>query len=139
LPKFKDRKFVEIDRDNITGVTEAISPRVAYQVPNKLSGGEGDINVELTFQSMEDFEPVNVIKQVEPLRKLFEARQRLNDLAAKLDGNDELDELLSEIVENTEQRDKLASEIGDANGADTGGGGSGANGADGGGEQPEES
>lgn len=143
LPKFKDRKFVEIDRDNLNGVMKSISPRVAFQVPNKLSGGEGEINVELTFQSMEDFEPVNVIKQVEPLRKLFEARQRLNDLAAKLDGNDQLDELLSEIVENTDQREKLAGEIGGANGANGAGGGEGGSGGGNGAapaeDQPEQS
>lgn len=128
LPKFKDRKFVEIDRDNINDVMKSIGPSVAFQVPNKLSGGEGDLNVALKFESLDDFEPASVIKQIDPLRKLFEARQRLNDLSAKLDGNDELDQLLSDIIENTDQKEKLRSELssngggGDADGGDADGG-----------------
>jgi type VI secretion system protein ImpB len=60
---------------------------------------------------MADFQPKNIIEQVEPLKKLFEARQRLNDLSAKLDGNDELDNLLSQIIQNTDQREKIAGEL----------------------------
>ena len=112
---YKDRKFVDIDRDNLDDVVASIEPRVAFAVPNTLSGGSGDLNVSLSFNSMDDFEPGSVIKQIEPLRELFEARQRLNDLAAKLDGNDSLDHILSDVIENTDQqkslRDELKSEI----------------------------
>ncbi len=111
LPKVKDRKFVEIDRDNFDEVLEGAAPRLAYQVPNTLAGDDSSLNVELKFTSLEDFEPVAVIKQVEPLRKLFEARQRLSDLLTKLDGNDELDGLLEEVASNTDNQKKLKDEL----------------------------
>jgi type VI secretion system protein ImpB len=101
-PPMKDRKFIMIDRDNFNDVMSAVGPRVAFQVANRLTEEDSKLNVELTFSSMDDFDPANLVQQVEPLRKLFEARQRLSDLRAKLDGNDELDRLLSEIVENTD-------------------------------------
>lgn len=102
LPKLKDRKFVEIDRDNINTVMGSIAPRIAVRVDNKLSKDGGFLNVELNFSKMDDFEPVAVVNQVPALKKLFEARGRLSDLLAKLDGNDELDSRLQEIVANTE-------------------------------------
>jgi type VI secretion system protein ImpB len=98
----KKRKFVEIDRDNFNEVLAATKPRVAFQVDNKLTDEDSKFNVELNFRSMDDFEPVAIVNQVEPLRKLLEARQRLTDLLAKLDGNDDLDRLLQEVVSNTE-------------------------------------
>ncbi len=106
-PKLKERKFVEIDRDNFNNVMESISPRVTCRVDNKLVDDDTKINVDLTFNNMDDFNPINIVKQVEPLRKLFEARQRLNDLVAKLDGNDALDSLLQEVVTNTENLQEL--------------------------------
>lgn len=109
LPKMKDRKFVEIDRDNFNDVLGSCAPRVAFQVPNRLKDDDSKLNCELTFSEMDDFEPISVIKQIKPLAKLFEARQRLNDLLGKLDGNDELDSLLSDIIGNTEQQDELKS------------------------------
>jgi type VI secretion system protein ImpB len=110
---YKDRKFVDIDRDNLDEVIGSIKPKVSFAVPNTLSGGSGDINVSLSFNSMEDFEPGSVIKQVAPLNELFEARQRLNELAAKLDGNDNLDQLLSDVIENTDQQKSLQDTIKD--------------------------
>lgn len=98
----KERKFVQIDRDNFNDVMKSVGPRLAFQVDNQLTDEDSKFNVELNFESMDDFDPVAVVQQVEPLRKLFEARQRLSDLRAKLDGNDDLDRLLREIVENTD-------------------------------------
>lgn len=98
----KGRKFVEIDRDNFDKVMESIGPRVALQVENRITDEDIKFNVVLNFSKMEDLDPVQIVHQVEPLRKLFEARQRLSDLRAKLDGNDDLDRLLQEIVENTD-------------------------------------
>jgi len=115
LPKVKDRKFVEIDRDNFDGVLEAAAPRLALRVPNKLKPDANEmLNVELKFKSMDDFGPVAVVQQIEPLRKLFEARNRLRDLLTKLDGNDELDAILCEVVASTEEQAKLRSELGAA-------------------------
>jgi type VI secretion system protein ImpB len=107
LPPLKRRKFVEIDRDNFDGVMKSISPRLAFSVPNRITDEDVQVGVELTFRGMEDFDPVAVLKQVEPLRKLFEARQRLSDLATKLDGNDELDRLLREVVASSEQLEEI--------------------------------
>lgn len=108
LAKMKDRKFVEIDRDNFDAVMTSVEPRLALRVDNKLDPDSDDkLNVELTFKTMEDFAPENLVTQHKPLAKLFEARSRLRDLLTKLDGNDELDELLSDIVKNTEAQSEL--------------------------------
>jgi type VI secretion system protein ImpB len=107
LPKLKERKFVEIDRDNFNDVLASCAPRLALRADNKLSKDDSKLNVELHFRNIDDFGPVEVIKQVEPLRKLFDARQKLMDLLAKLDGNDKLDALLQEIVDNPETQKAL--------------------------------
>ncbi len=99
LPKLKERKFAQIDRDNFNDVVKAVTPRLKYTVDNAVSKDGGRLAVELKFQHLDDFHPVNVAKQVEPLRKLLEARQRLVDLAGKLDGNDALaDELRAAVA-----------------------------------------
>jgi len=92
----KSRKFVEIDRDNFNDVLASARPRLAFQVNNVLGGSAEKLNVELSFENMDDFGPLALIEQVPALRKLFDARQRLSDLLAKLDGNDSLDSLLTE-------------------------------------------
>lgn len=111
LPKLKDRKFIEIDRDNFNKVLEGMKPRVAYRVDNKLTG-EGQIAVDLRFKSMDDFHPERVAEQVEPLRKLVEARKRLSDLLSKLDGNEKLEELLQDVISSTDSLKKLGEEAG---------------------------
>lgn len=117
LPKLKDRKFVEIDRDNFNEVMAACKPRLTFQVDNKLSDDDSKFNLELNFRNMDDFDPVNVLKQVEPLRKLYDARQRLSDLLTKLDGNDELDQLLQDVVASTESLQELKTLSADEEGA----------------------
>ena len=112
LPKIKDRKLVEIDRDNFNSVLEGMKPRVAFRADNKLTGDNSQLAVELRFKSMDDFSPENVAEQIAPLKKLLEARKRLSDLLSKLDGNDKLDELLQEIISNNESLKKLESEVG---------------------------
>jgi type VI secretion system protein ImpB len=112
LPKLKERKFVEIDRDNFDKVLAGTKPRLAYQVDNTLQGDGSKINVELQFNSMDDFAPEQVADQVAPLRKLVEARSRLTNLLSKMDGNDKLEALLQEIVTNTEALKKLSGETG---------------------------
>lgn len=107
LPKVKDRKFVEIDRDNFNDILDSINPRIVYQVPNRLADDDSKLNLELKFNNMDDFNPVNVLQQIKPLKKLFDARQRLTDLLTKLDGNDELDKLLQDVVSNTESLEEL--------------------------------
>jgi|SRR5579862_2481735 len=93
----KERKFIEIDRDNFNDVLASVAPRLALQVDNTLGAEGGKLNVELKFQNIDDFGPLNIIQQVQPLRKLYEVRQRLSDLLAKLDGNEDLDSLLTQV------------------------------------------
>jgi type VI secretion system protein ImpB len=112
LPKMKDRKFVEIDRDNFNKVLEGMKPRVAFRVDNKLSGDDTKLAVELKFKSMDDFHPENIVQQIDPLRKLAETRKKLSDLLGKLDGNDKLEELLQEVISSTESIEKLGAEAG---------------------------
>lgn len=112
LPKLKDRKFVEIDRDNFDQVLAKTAPRLAYKVDNRLSEDDTRLGVELRFKSMEDFQPENVVRQVEPLNKLLELRTKLANLRSSLYGNDKLDELLQDVVHSTESMDKLRTEMG---------------------------
>ncbi|BBO88775.1 type VI secretion system contractile sheath small subunit [Desulfosarcina ovata] len=112
LPKVKDRKFVEIDRDNFNQVLEGMKPRLAYRVDNKLTDDDSKMAVELRFKSLDDFHPERVAEQVTPVRKLVEARKRLSDLLAKLDGNDKLDEMLQDVLANTDSIEKLSQEAG---------------------------
>jgi type VI secretion system protein ImpB len=121
LPRVRDRKFVEIDRDNFNQVLAGMKPRLALRVDNKLSDDESKMRVELRFNSIEDFEPDNLVQQVDPLRKLVEARQRLSDLLSKMDGNDRLEQLLHEVVANTGAQKQLSEVLGlGANGSSNG-------------------
>lgn len=120
LPKLKERALVEIDRDNFNQVLSKIKPRLAFQVDNQLQGDGSSMNVELRFGSMDDFEPEQVARQVEPLRKLLDARNRLDSLLSKMDGNDRLEELLQEVVSNTESLKKLGEETGRSTGGASG-------------------
>src|SRR5690606_9174945 len=107
LPKLKDRKFVNVDLDNFDEVIAGMTPRAAYRVPNKLSGDGGEFAVELTFNSMDDFRPEAVVQQVEPLRKLLEARSKLAVLRNKVAGTEKLEDLLNDVLANTEQLRQL--------------------------------
>ena len=126
LPRLKERKFVEIDRDNFNSVLEGMKPRLNLRVENKLSRDGSRLGVELRFASLDDFHPERVALQVEPLRKLVEVRRRLSDLLGKLDGNDRLDELLQKVVVSPESLKLIGHHGGAANAperdqADTGG------------------
>jgi type VI secretion system protein ImpB len=103
----RDRKFVEIDRDNFDKVMEGIEPRLAFSVDNLMQNDNTKLQVELRFKSIKDFRPESIVKQYEPLRKLFQARTRLNDLIAKLDGNDQLNGLLQKIAKETDEQAKV--------------------------------
>ncbi len=102
LPPMKERKFLEIDRDNFNKVLSGMKPRLAFHVDDKISGKQGkELGIELRFNSMDDFKPDNVVKQITPLRELLEIREKLDDLSKKMDGNDKLEELMNEILKNT--------------------------------------
>lgn len=107
-PKLRERKFVNIDRDNFDDVIKAVEPRAAFQVENKLSDQGGKFGVDLKFKSMKDFSPDALVAQIEPLRRLIEARSKLADLRNKMAGNDKLEDLLSDVLHNTEQLQALS-------------------------------
>jgi len=112
LPQVKERKFVNIDRDNFNQVLAGMKPHIAYKVDNKLTNDDTKMGVDLNFRNLDDFEPEQVVNQVEPLRKLLDARRRLSDLVHKLDGNDKLDEILQNVVGNTESLKKVGAAAG---------------------------
>lgn len=117
LPKLKERKFVEIDRDNFNDILESINPRLALRVSNTLEEpavneetGEAtypETNVELFFSSMDDFSPLNIVKNVPALEKLYAIRSRLKDMLTKLDGNDELEALLKKLMTDSAFKDEV--------------------------------
>lgn len=99
LPAMEQRKFLEIDIDNFDDRLKSMKPRVAFQVPNTLTG-EGNMPVDITFESMDDFSPAAVAKKVEPLRKLLEARTQLSNLLTYMDGKSGAEELLSKVMQD---------------------------------------
>ncbi|CAN5800920.1 type VI secretion system contractile sheath small subunit [soil metagenome] len=108
LAPLKDRKFVEIDPDNFNQVLAGMKPRVAFNVDNKLQDDGSKMGIDLKFSNLEDFEPDNIVNQVEPLRKLVEARQKLSDLRSKMDGNDKLESILQDIISNSDKQKELS-------------------------------
>ena len=99
LPQVSDRKFLEFSVDNFDDRLKAIRPRVAMQVPNTLTG-EGNLNVELHFESMADFSPGAVARKVEPLRLLLQARQQLANLITYMDGKAGAEELVARLLKD---------------------------------------
>lgn len=112
LKPLKDRKFVNIDRDNFDEVLASMKPGLKFKVENTLAGDGSEMSVDLKFNSMDDFDPAAVVKQVEPLRKMLEARNKLRDLLAKADTSEALEERLEDILKNTENVEKIAGELG---------------------------
>lgn len=111
LPKVKERKFVEIDRDNFNDILASIKPRLALRVPNRLLGDGSDTSIELFFQNMDDFAPLDIVKQVPALAELYQSRTLLKDLLTKLDGNDTLEELLAAIMTDSGKKDGLTKDL----------------------------
>ena len=103
----KDRKFVEIDRDNFNEVMQSLAPSLSFSVDNLMDKEASSLPVALTFESIDDFSPVSLTNKVEGLKKLLASRQRLNDLLAKLDGNDELNDALLDVVSKPEELKQL--------------------------------
>jgi type VI secretion system protein ImpB len=102
-PKLKDRKFVNVDMDNFDDVMKGLEPRAVYRVPNTLSGAGGEFAVDMKFKSIDDFRPEAVVQNVEPLKKLLEARTKLADLRNKLAGNEKLEDILNDVLSSTEK------------------------------------
>jgi type VI secretion system protein ImpB len=107
----KERKFVNIDRDNFNDVLARSTPRLAVRVQNRLTDEDTKLAVELNFRQIDDFEPANVAAQIEPLKELLDLRQKLTELLSKMEGNDKLEQLLATVVANTEQAQALAKDL----------------------------
>jgi len=113
LPNLKkNRKFVNIDRDNFNDVLKGMNPRLAYRVDNQLAKDGTKLPVELKFNHIDDFTPERVTKQIKPMRELLGIRDKLADLRNKIGGNDKLEELLQDVLQNTEKLTALGRETG---------------------------
>jgi type VI secretion system protein ImpB len=111
-PPMRDRKFIQIDRDNFDDVMARMTPGLTMRVANTLKDDGTEMAVQLQFQSMEDFEPGRIVQQVEPLRKLQETRDKLRDLLSKVDRSTNLEALLEKILQSAEDIKKVQSELG---------------------------
>jgi type VI secretion system protein ImpB len=109
LKALKDRKAVNIDRDNFNDVLARATPRVAIKVDNKIAKDDTKIAVELNFKSMDDFDPAKIAAQIGPLNQLLEMRKNLNQLLSKMEGNDKLEKLLNDVIGNTEKAKAMKS------------------------------
>jgi type VI secretion system protein ImpB len=107
LQPVADRKFLEIDVDNFDSRMKAMKPRVAFQVPNSLTG-EGNLSVDLTFESMDDFSPARIAERVDGLKQLLEARQQLSNLVTYMDGKTNAEELVSKVLKDPALLQSLA-------------------------------
>jgi type VI secretion system protein ImpB len=107
LPPVADRKFLAIDVDNFDERLKSMKPRVAFQVPNTLTG-EGNISVDITFESMDDFSPAAVAKKVDALNKLLEARNELANLLTYMDGKTGAEELIAKVLQDPALLQSLA-------------------------------
>lgn len=112
LKSIKDRKFVQIDRDNFNEVLERMTPGLNLKVDNTLKGDGSQMAVDMKFSSIEDFDPGKVVDQVEPLRKLLETRNKLRDLMTKVDRSEELEGLLEQVLQNSEDLNRMAGDLG---------------------------
>ena len=108
LPPVADRKFLEIDVDNFDDRMKSMKPRAAFSVPNTLTN-EGNLSVDITFESMDDFSPAAIAKKVEPLRKLLEARTQLSNLTTYMDGKTGAENLMAQIIKDPTLLKALAS------------------------------
>ncbi len=108
----KDRKFSQVDRDNFNEVMNNVAPQVNMKVENTLEGDGSEMSVELGFKNMEDFEPQNIVEKVDPLKKLMETRNKLRDLLTKADRSEDLENLLEEVLSNSDALSSLQGELG---------------------------
>jgi len=122
LRPLKDRKFVQIDRDNINDVMARMTPGLEFKVENTLKGDGSELPVQLKFNSMQDFDPDQVVQQVKPLKELLDVRDKLRDLLTKVDRSDELESLLEKVLKEGKEGDgikALAAKLGEGSGGPT--------------------
>lgn len=112
LKPLKDRKFIQIDRDNFNDVMQKMTPGLNMRVENTMKGDGSELPVQLKFNSIDDFSPARVVDQVDPLKKLMETRDKLRDLLSKIDRSDGLEQILEQVLKNTSDLQKLSGELG---------------------------
>jgi type VI secretion system protein ImpB len=112
LKPLKDRKFIQIDRDNFNDVMARLTPGLNLKVENTLQDDGSQMAVELKFRSLEDFEPGAVVNQVPALKKLMETRNQLRDLMTKVDRSDQLEKVLERVLQSTDDLKKMGSDLG---------------------------
>lgn len=108
----RDRKFTQIDRDNFNEVMASMNPGLNFRVENTLKADGTEFGVNLAFNSIEDFEPANVARQIEPLRKLLETRNELRDLLTKVDRSEDLESILDRVLQNSEELKAFSASLG---------------------------
>lgn len=111
LKPLKERRFVQIDRDNFDEVLKRMNPKLSFKVDNKLAKDGTEFNVDLEFKSMQDFEPASIVKQVAPLDKLMSTRNKLRDLMTKIDRSEELESILERVLNNNDELQQLAQDL----------------------------
>lgn len=119
LPSVADRKFLEVDIDNFDDRMKSMKPRVAFQVPNTLTG-DGTLSVDITFERMEDFSPAAIATKVGALKQLLDARTQLNNLLTYMDGKTGAEELIGEVLQNPALLSSLAAAPKPADGESSG-------------------
>ncbi len=112
LKPLKDRRFVQIDRDNFDEVLKSMTPGLQLKVKNTIAGDDSEFAVNLKFESMDDFEPAAIVNQVEPLKKLLDTRNKLRDLSTKADRSEELESILERVLNNEADLNELAEAVG---------------------------
>jgi type VI secretion system protein ImpB len=117
LPSLKDRKFVQVDRDNFDEVMGRMRPALSFKVENTLQGNGTEMLVELKFRSMDDFEPAAIAEQIPAIKSLLDVRNRLRDLLTKADRSEELENLLERVLQNEGDLKELAADLEQKNGA----------------------
>ncbi len=108
----KERKFVQIDRDNFNEVMAKVNPKLNLQVENTLAGDGNTMALDLDFRKMDDFTPEAIVEQVEPLKQLLDARNKLRDLLSKADRSEELETVLEQILKNTDNITEISQQLG---------------------------
>lgn len=111
LKPLKDRRFVQVDRDNFDDVLKSMKPGLQIKVKNTLEDDGSEFAVDLKFESMKDFEPAAIVNQIEPLKKLLDTRNKLRDLATKADRSEELEDILERVLNNEADMDELAKAV----------------------------
>jgi type VI secretion system protein ImpB len=111
LKPLKDRRFVQLDRDNFDDVLKSMKPGLQIKVKNTLEDDGSEFAVDLKFESMKDFEPAAIVNQIEPLKKLLDTRNKLRDLATKADRSEELEDILERVLNNEADMEELAKAV----------------------------